>query len=600
MKKYIIQFFVVLTLLLLPIQLIAQEENDYYKQVGDSLIQNKAFDVLIESFTKELKLHPNNEQILRGLGLSYFVIGKLEDGKKYYLKALKINPNCGNCYAHLAGAAIKQNDIPLAETYLNDGLKIDPVNILILTNRGKLYEVQGEKLKALNDYDLVIKLAPTMPDSYLNRGVFNLTNGYVSLALSDMNKGIALDSTNYLGYYNRSHIYYNQQNFTAAINDIDKAISLDSNNGELYMGRGAVYAALNIFDKALEDYSTAIALNPDAPTAYYNRALAYYNLENLDSSCKDLKTLESFFFKEAIDANTISEVQAKLADYCDTEKPSYYYQRGVGFYNLEKYDKAILIYKEGLTHFPENSMLHSFLGNAYLVSKSYNKALDSYKLSLLHKESYRTEIRNNPNFIAAPKERIEHFYLGALAEMYKSIAESYFYLGDFDSALKSINSAFENEHNLSFTIDFSQYYYKRALIHLAQQHYDLAFNDFENSLRLNANIAEAYTNSIIAQVSILEDIEVVSMRVGNDIDEHEFNIVWELKDAKLSNFTKAELENALVGIGIPIRNNANNGYAYYIRARIKKLLKQAYCEDVKKAINLNVKIEKDLLEKCNE
>ena len=591
-----------LTILFSSLLVFGYAQEDKYKQISDSLNQANKYEELISLFTKELKLHPKNEELLRSLGHSHLTQGNTELCKKYYLEALSVNPNCGNCYAHIGAAYLAEENYDKANEYLEKGILIAPKNSYLYSNRAKLNEAQGSKLKALQNFDKAIAIAPSDYSGYIYRGDFNLRNGYTSLALADNNKAIALAPDNYLGYYNRSHVYFEQQNFNAAINDIEKAIELNENNASLYLSRGAVYAALNQRQKAIADYTTSIALNKDVITPYYNRALSHYSLENLDASCTDLRSIETKFFKDQnINPSIIKEVRGKLSNYCDQSKPSYYYQRGVGYYNLKQFDKAISIYTEGLTHFPNNSMMLSFKANTYYMLKEFTKAIEYYDLALKNKKNYIDEIKKNANFIDMPENEKELWSLAAINALYLSKSKSYYHLDDYDKALTSINKALEFHEKLSHLIDFSPYYFQRGNIHLIQKRYELAFNDFDSSLTINGNVHKTYIHAVIADISLLEDINVTNIEKGIDTEKQAFKISWLHNKSKLSSDSQMSLENGIRACNIVLSYDENNGFAYYIRGKIKLLLQQEdYCEDVQKAFELNIEVENKMLTKCKK
>ncbi len=593
---------VLLTLLFSLLLIFTYAQEDDYKQIADSLIQSNKYEELIVHFTKELVQHPKNEQLLRTLGYSHLAQGNTELGKKYYSEALNVNPNCGNCYAQLGAVYLKEENYDKASEYLEKGIFIEPMNSYLYSNRAKLYEAQGSKLKALQNFDKAIAVAPTEYSVYLERGDFNFRNGYISLALADNNKAIALAPNNFLGYYNRSQVYFEQQNYDAAINDIDKAIELKKDDDtRLYIARGAVYAALNKNKKALADYNHAIQLDSTDFSAYYNRYSIYYQLEDLDASCADLHYLETLFFKDGVDPNKVLEIRERIEDFCNMDKPSYYYQRGVGYYNLKQFDKAVSIYTEGLSHFPNNSMMLSFKANAYYMLKEYTKALEYYDLALKNKDNYIDEIKKNASFIDMSESQKELYSLAAISELYLSKSESYYHLDDYDRALTSINKALELHEQLSQIIDFSPYYFQRGNIHLIEKRYDLAFNDFDSSLSINGNIHKTYLHAVIAEISMLEDINVTNLEKGIDTEKQAFKFSWQHNNPELSSDSQMSLENGIRACNIVLSYDENNGFAYYIRGKIKLLLqKENYCEDVQKALELGMELEDEMLVKCKK
>ncbi len=111
-------------------------------------------------------------------------------------------------------------------------------------NRGLVYNMSGEKGRAIDDYGNAINLKPDDPDSYNNRGV----------------------------------AYDEQGKFDLAIKDYSSAIELSGTEPDFYGNRGFAYFESGIYDKAIDDYSMVIKLKPEEPDTYKHRGDAYYEL----------------------------------------------------------------------------------------------------------------------------------------------------------------------------------------------------------------------------------------------------------------------------------------------------------------------------------
>ena len=61
------------------------------------------------------------------------------------------------------------------------------------TNRGVLYELEGDHGRAVMDFDHAIELDPKLAKAYANRGASYLRKGDVDGALADFDRGIELE-----------------------------------------------------------------------------------------------------------------------------------------------------------------------------------------------------------------------------------------------------------------------------------------------------------------------------------------------------------------------------------------------------------------------
>ena len=575
------------------------QSEEAYQKISDSLLKIGQKDKLISYFDAELKKYPKNENVLRALGYAHIINNNLDLGEKYYVDALAVNPKCARCYLNIGRVFSLRGDNKKALEYFDKAVLTDPNDVVLYSNRGKLKEILGDKFGALSDHNKAIKMDPNNVDSYILRGIYNSKSGYPSLAISDLTKAIELSPESYYPYYHRASVYYDQKRFEEAFTDINEAIKKDSNQYILYTVRAAIFDLMQEYQKAVDDYSKAISINKNDYASYVNRALSYYGLEDLDASCTDYSTLKSLIEDGKIkDEAIIAQVNSAMQDICDASKPSYYFQRGVGYYNLKEYQKALNIYDVGLEKFPENAMMLSFKGNTYLVINEYEKALNYYTLSLKHKESIIEEIKVNPRFSGTSSERIADYYSGSLATIYLSMSECEINLGHFDKAFTNIEEGIK----LSPTIEgFNReaYYNMRGYIYVTKRKYKRALNDFDKSISINKNYPLAYVNRAIAKVSSVEKIKFTSFSVHGNFKNQAMSIRWNSPTKSSFKKSEATLLSALSDCNTAIQIDDTFGFAFYIRGQIKQMLaKPDYCLDLLRAKELGVTVEAQLLKDC--
>ena len=577
------------------------QKKEIYQSFGDSLISKGKYDEVINFFEKELKKHPKDEDILRWLGYTHILLNNADSGEKYYKQALEVNPNCARCYLNIGRAYTLRSDNKTALEYFNRAVKLDMKDALIYSNRANLKEFLGDKSGALIDYDKAIELDSTNYNHFVQRAKFNSKFGYLKLANSDFNTAVKLAPGNFEPYFERANFYYEQNKLNDALTDLNKAIELDKNQFASYLGRGAIHDLLNQHLKAVEDYTIAIALNHDDFTAYLNRAYSFYKLENLDAACEDYSILKLFIEQGKISDTSIqNEIINAIQDICIESKPSYYYQRGIGYYNLKEFSKALEIYSKGLEKFPNHSMMLSFKGNAHLALNEFENAIKLYDLSLNNKNNLPVEIESNPKINNESSSYKQQFINGSLSSTYYSLSECKLNLGKYDDALANINTAMD----LMPTIDdFNKeaYFNLRGYIYTNIGKYDLAIADFNKSIQTNKNFALAYVNRAVATASKVQKPTKANFTMNTTINDQSSNIFW--STPKKSTIKKAEIKllEALYDCDSAIAIENNLGYAFYIRGQLKQMLKQKdFCMDLFTAKSLGVNVEEELLNNCGK
>ncbi|TDG36397.1 tetratricopeptide repeat protein [Pedobacter changchengzhani] len=593
------KLIICLSLLFISAGAFGQSKSVYEKAV-DSFNQKGEEEKIIPYLEAELKKQPKNENLLRLMGYQYLQLKNNEFGEKYYREALVVNPACGRCYLNIGRIYAQRNDFKQALIYLDKAVIADPKDELLLSNRAKIEEMSGDKFGALADHNRAVALAPKNADSYTERGIYNLNQTYNALALADFNKAITLNPNSSYPYFYLSKIKYENNDLEDALKSINQAILLDDKQGMLFNFRGNIYTALKQYESALENYSAAIKLHPDDFSSYLSRAGAYYGLENMDAACEDYTIAKKLVSKQkTISPELLKNIDASILDLCDATKASYFYQRGVAFYNLKQYDKALEIYKMGLQKFPKNAMILSFLGNAYLALKDYQNASINYESALANKSNLMTELANNIRYSNSSEQDRLSFYKASLASIYYNIAECHIYNEKFDEALNAMDEAISLAPNIAgFTKE--TYYNRRGNIYLEINKYDLAQADFSQSINMNQNYAPAYISRAIAKISVIENVKKSDAIISAKLPYQPFRTNWGIKSKKSSKNSEPSIISALEDCNKGIGLDENNGFAYYIRGQIKSFLGYPdYCIDLIKAKKMGVEVEASLLAGCN-
>src|SRR5436190_69066 len=108
-----------------------------------------------------------------------------------------------------------------------------------------------------------IKIDPTDPDVFNNRGQAYDAQGESDSAIADYSESIRLNRDNPRAFFNRGLAYANKSEYQRAVADFNAAIKLDPRDAEAYVSRGAVHEELGNETAARADYRNALELVPD-------------------------------------------------------------------------------------------------------------------------------------------------------------------------------------------------------------------------------------------------------------------------------------------------------------------------------------------------
>lgn len=309
--------------------------NDKYDALVDSLSKTGQTEKLIPYFEKEVKAKPKDEYALRWLGYLYIEKNELELGEKSYRQALAVNPKCGRCYLNLGRIYAMKGDFKKSTELLDQGIATTETKAELYNLKAKVKVEAKDKIGALMDFNKAIELDPKNVKFLLDRASYNLNNKYTSIALADIDKALEMDSSSVRGHQLKANIYFNMLDWERSLASISKAIQLDSNESTSYFSRASIYLNKGDYGKAINDFSHVLAINPKDFSAYQGRATARYKQEDMDAACLDFSEAYKLANIYASDDQTKKDIEAMLNPTCDSTKPSYFYQRGIAYYNLK-------------------------------------------------------------------------------------------------------------------------------------------------------------------------------------------------------------------------------------------------------------------------
>ena len=158
----------------------------------------------------------------------------------------------------------------------------DPNDAGFYNNRGEVYLREGKVDKAINDFNIAVKLQPELAVSYNNRGNAYLLKGEIDKAIEDYSRSIKHAPKDTISYSNRGVAYLRKGKFDKTIEDATTAIELDEKLPNAYYNRAEAWLHLKEWDKAKADLTTAKKLGMDIVATFHNayRDIATFERRN--------------------------------------------------------------------------------------------------------------------------------------------------------------------------------------------------------------------------------------------------------------------------------------------------------------------------------
>ncbi|PMO51314.1 hypothetical protein BCT07_06380 [Vibrio breoganii] len=147
--------------------------NSDQERLGSTEVATSYVD-MNESTVEALKYDSKSpERSYIGLGILSDVNGDLDIAKRYYEKALEINPSSSKAIVNLAYSHYMSGNYYLAQRMTNRALKMDPNNERAINNLALIYIALGENRQALSLFERNMDT----PEALNNLGYFLILNG---------------------------------------------------------------------------------------------------------------------------------------------------------------------------------------------------------------------------------------------------------------------------------------------------------------------------------------------------------------------------------------------------------------------------------------
>jgi tetratricopeptide (TPR) repeat protein len=288
----------------------------------------KRYSQALPECNKALEIDPNSYPMLNLRAEIYFDMADYASAKTDYNRMRRINSRSQEALFGLAKVAAKENNIGLANEYIDSAVKLTPASSDAYVRRAEVKEQMGDYNGAVDD--LLVAMATDSSDKHALPALVKLADSNYAAVMAGLSSAIRQAPRQPLYYFLRASIAAAHFHYGAAIDDFQHIITenLYSYSG-LYSSLAECYYALGQYDKALDNIETALATyeeGVDDPAHYftvraqiqramanYDKALASANraldLKEDDAEAQVVKALILTDQKKAEDAsNLLGEV----------------------------------------------------------------------------------------------------------------------------------------------------------------------------------------------------------------------------------------------------------------------------------------------------
>lgn len=354
--------------------------------------------------------------------------------------------------------------------------------------------------KALSAINQALKKLPKKDKEYTaiaygtRAGIYMTMEDTVS-ALKDYDMAIKLEPLNKKHYDHRAQVYFEQKRYDLADADYQKMIALDPGDVMGYMGIGRNAKEQKRYDEALERFNYVIKMEPDYDSGYSFRAECYLKQKKYSEAIDDLiKALsisgdrKAYFLLVTMDEEALPLVKAKLQVQANKEpnEAAWPHYIGLVMEQNNRQKEAISFYEQAQSR-DANPIFLERIANCFFDLGDYDSALDYINRAIYMDSSDYDLVLTKGNIYNEMGK-----YPEAIAELDKYVAKypdnyfGYYRRGWFKDEANDVDGAIA-DYTMSITLEprYAYAYCGRGRFYHEQGKNDLAKADFEKVIELD-------------------------------------------------------------------------------------------------------------------
>jgi tetratricopeptide (TPR) repeat protein len=200
------------------------------------------------------------------LGDALTALGRLDDARREYLEAIRLDRGYAKAHANLANVLQAQG---LADEALREylqAIRLEPGLAEAHKNLGNAYFTLGRIDDAIREQAEAVRLAPWMAEAHHDLGVAWAAKGRPEVALAHYREAIHLDPSMRAAHLNLGAACAASGRLDEALLELREAVRLDPLDPRPHRALGDVYRAQGLLDEAVREYGDAIRLGARART----------------------------------------------------------------------------------------------------------------------------------------------------------------------------------------------------------------------------------------------------------------------------------------------------------------------------------------------
>ena len=244
-------------------------QGQIYGALGKPQDASQLYERAILVLEKELKKNPNDVSLLVNKGAIYHSMRRTGKAFAAYRQAVSLAPDDPEVHRSMGQMAAEVDSLEVARKAWEKVSQLEPRDLDTRSALARLYTVQRKWDLALNEYRLLMEIAPESQRARLEYGIAQvyLQKGDIAQAKSALEATIGSNPNVLEPYGDLALIYAGQQDLDSALVVYSRALAVDSTNAGVLFNIGLARTSRREFDLARRAFEKAIAYSPNEEIA---------------------------------------------------------------------------------------------------------------------------------------------------------------------------------------------------------------------------------------------------------------------------------------------------------------------------------------------
>jgi tetratricopeptide (TPR) repeat protein len=473
-----------------------------YFNLGEVYRNQKQYDLAMLAYKKAVAINPKWGYPYYGIGMIYFTQNNLVEAEAQINLAIKFNPEIADAHFKLGQIYAKNDmDIELISKEYRDGQKAITADTKkdekeAFYDLGKIFAEKGKSGLAIQSYKNAIGIDPNMASAQFELGSEYYKMGLKERAVEHYNMAIQADPSIRKSFLEEAKKQYESGNMEAATASLDKTLSIDPQNAEAHYYYAEIQQKSNNPTEAIKHYEDAIKLDPNFVKAYMPIGDLYYSqgkLKEAENSYRKAISLdqsfESYFFNTGSSTLESAEKPVSEDNSLETQKNNFNSAKA-------SFEKHIMLYPDDIEANYRLARSYNGLGDKENAMKYYQKAseLDPSRADILVRIAGIYKDQNKLNEALATMSKITKLDEQGInikpeikIEAYRTTADIYEKLGDFDSAAKAREELVKQDPS-----DTEAHYKLGVFYEEKKDDLDRAISEYEAVIKIDQTKADPF------------------------------------------------------------------------------------------------------------